>query len=130
MHDARGTWRACGRSSTRCRPPGRPPRTRVQQPRGGPRERAAPKPWPLPVAPRRTGTRQRDGRSIADRARRAGDSGPGVRRSTAAVGSIAWFAIAAGLGAVWMPWLITGWRVEYASSIGRVAQAFGVALIV
>jgi len=29
-----------------------------------------------------------------------------------------------------MPWLITGWKVEYTSTIGRVAQAIGVALIV
>jgi protein-S-isoprenylcysteine O-methyltransferase Ste14 len=53
-----------------------------------------------------------------------------VRRSTAAVGSILWFAIAAGLGAVWMPWVITGWKVEYTSPVGRVAQAVGIALIV
>ncbi len=53
-----------------------------------------------------------------------------MRRSTAAVGSIVWFAIAGGLGAVWMPWVITGWKVVYTSPIGRLAQAIGIALIV
>jgi len=53
-----------------------------------------------------------------------------VRRSAAALGSIVWFAIAAGLGAVWMPWVITGWKVEDRSPIGHVAQAIGIALIV
>jgi protein-S-isoprenylcysteine O-methyltransferase Ste14 len=53
-----------------------------------------------------------------------------VRRSAAAVGSLLWFAIAAGLGAVLMPWVITGWEVTYTSPLGRVAQGVGIALIV
>jgi protein-S-isoprenylcysteine O-methyltransferase Ste14 len=43
--------------------------------------------------------------------------------------SIVWFVVAAGLGAVWVPWLITGWHVGYTSPIGAVAQLVGVALI-
>ncbi len=53
-----------------------------------------------------------------------------MRRSAAALGSVVWFVIAAGVGAVWLPWVITGWVVEYRSPSGRVGQAFGVVLIV
>lgn len=53
-----------------------------------------------------------------------------MRRSAAALGSVLWFVIAAGVGAVWLPWVITGWHVEYGSPVGRIGQAFGVALIV
>jgi protein-S-isoprenylcysteine O-methyltransferase Ste14 len=53
-----------------------------------------------------------------------------VRRSTATVGSIAWFVLAAGLGAVWVPWLLTGWDVRYHASWWRVVQLVGVALVV
>ena len=30
---------------------------------------------------------------------------------------------------VWLPWVLTGWKVEYDSSIGHAAQALGLALI-
>ncbi len=45
------------------------------------------------------------------------------------MGSIVWFVIAAGVGAVWLPWVITGWVVEYRSPIGRLGQAIGVVSI-
>jgi protein-S-isoprenylcysteine O-methyltransferase Ste14 len=49
----------------------------------------------------------------------------------ATIGSVLWFALAAGVGVVWVPWLITAWRVAYSSSSGwRAAQALGVVLIV
>ena len=33
-----------------------------------------------------------------------------MRRSTAAIGSVAYFAAAAGIFAVLIPWLVTGWQ--------------------
>ena len=33
-----------------------------------------------------------------------------MRRSTAAIGSAAYFAVAAGIFAVLVPWLVTGWE--------------------
>jgi protein-S-isoprenylcysteine O-methyltransferase Ste14 len=38
--------------------------------------------------------------------------------------------IAAGVGAVWLPWVITGWNVEYTSPAGHAVQFIGAALIV
>jgi protein-S-isoprenylcysteine O-methyltransferase Ste14 len=52
-----------------------------------------------------------------------------MRRSAAAVGSIAWFAITAGAGIVWAPWAITGFHVAYESTAGRVLQLAGILLI-
>jgi protein-S-isoprenylcysteine O-methyltransferase Ste14 len=45
------------------------------------------------------------------------------------VGSLAWFVITGGVGAVWVPWAITGWRVQWHSHWGWVGQAAGVVLI-
>ena len=45
------------------------------------------------------------------------------------MGSVLWFVVAAGVGAVWLPWVITGWVVGYGTPVGRIAQAFGVVLI-
>lgn len=53
-----------------------------------------------------------------------------MRKPVAVLGSVAWFVIAAGIGAVWLPWRITGWKVQYESGVGRIAQALGVALII
>jgi len=53
-----------------------------------------------------------------------------VRRSTAVLGSVGWFVLAAGVGAVWVPWLITGWDVRYDSAAWLPVQAVGVVLIV
>jgi protein-S-isoprenylcysteine O-methyltransferase Ste14 len=52
-----------------------------------------------------------------------------MRRSAATVGSIAWFAFAAGVGVVWAPGAITGWHVAYDSTAGRVLQVVGAVLI-
>ena len=52
-----------------------------------------------------------------------------MRRSAAALGSIAWFAIAAAAGVVWAPWAITGFHVRYELSGAWVLQAVGVVLM-
>ena len=49
----------------------------------------------------------------------------------ATVSSAVWFVLAAGTGAVWVPWVITRWRMAYSPWSGwRVAQALGVVLVV
>jgi protein-S-isoprenylcysteine O-methyltransferase Ste14 len=52
-----------------------------------------------------------------------------VRRSTATLGSLGWFVLSAGVGVVWVPWLVTGWDVRYQSSWWLVAQVVGAALV-
>ena len=47
----------------------------------------------------------------------------------ASAGSVVWFAVTAAVGVVWVPWLITGWRVTYPSSNWRVVQVVGLAVI-
>lgn len=53
-----------------------------------------------------------------------------ARTVLAAPGSVTWFTVTAAFGVVWVPWLITGWRVDYPASSWRVAQAFGLLVIV
>jgi protein-S-isoprenylcysteine O-methyltransferase Ste14 len=52
-----------------------------------------------------------------------------MRRSTAAIGSAAYFAGAAGIFAVLVPWLVTGWEFDRPWSYWVVAQVTGVLLI-
>jgi protein-S-isoprenylcysteine O-methyltransferase Ste14 len=52
-----------------------------------------------------------------------------MRRSTAAIGSAVYFAVAAGTFAVLVPWLVTGWQFHRPWSYWVVAQAAGVLLI-
>jgi protein-S-isoprenylcysteine O-methyltransferase Ste14 len=52
-----------------------------------------------------------------------------MRRSTAAIGSAVYFAVAAGIFAVLVPWLVTGWQFHRPWSYWAVAQAAGVLLI-
>jgi protein-S-isoprenylcysteine O-methyltransferase Ste14 len=52
-----------------------------------------------------------------------------MRRSTAAIGSAVYFAVAAGIFAVLVPWLVTGWQFYRPWSYWAVAQAAGVLLI-
>ena len=52
-----------------------------------------------------------------------------MRRSTAAIGSAAYFAGAAGIFAVLVPWLVTGWEFRRPGPYWIVAQAAGVVLI-
>ena len=52
-----------------------------------------------------------------------------MRRSTAAMGSAVYFAVAAGTFAVLVPWLVTGWQFHRPWSYWVVAQAAGILLI-
>jgi protein-S-isoprenylcysteine O-methyltransferase Ste14 len=52
-----------------------------------------------------------------------------MRRSTAVIGSAAYFAAAAGTFAVLVPWLVTGWQFHRPGSYWVVAQAAGIVLI-
>ena len=52
-----------------------------------------------------------------------------MRRSTAVIGSAAYFAAAAGTFAVLVPWLVTGWQFHQPWPYWMVAQVAGVVLI-
>ena len=53
-----------------------------------------------------------------------------MRRSAAVVTSVVWFVLTGGVGAVLVPWWLTGWRVEHPFPYWGVAQAVGGVLIV
>ena len=52
-----------------------------------------------------------------------------MRRSTAAIGSVAWFVVIGGTFAGLVPWLITGWQLHRPWPYWVVAQVAGVVLI-
>ena len=52
-----------------------------------------------------------------------------MRRSTAVIGSAAYFAAAAGTFAVLVPWLVTGWQFHRPGPYWLVAQVAGIVLI-
>jgi protein-S-isoprenylcysteine O-methyltransferase Ste14 len=52
-----------------------------------------------------------------------------MRRSTAAIGGAAYFAVAAGIFAGLIPWLLTGWGLHRPLPFWVVAQVVGVLLI-
>jgi len=52
-----------------------------------------------------------------------------MRRSTAAIGSVAWFVVIGGTFAGLVPWLITGWQLHRPWPYWVVAQVAGVILI-
>jgi hypothetical protein len=52
-----------------------------------------------------------------------------MRRSTAAIGSAVYFAVAAGTFAVLVPWLVTGWQFHRPWSYWVVARTAGVLLV-
>jgi protein-S-isoprenylcysteine O-methyltransferase Ste14 len=52
-----------------------------------------------------------------------------MRRSTAVIGSAAYFAAAAGTFAVLVPWLVTGWQFHRPWPYWVVAQVAGIVLI-
>jgi protein-S-isoprenylcysteine O-methyltransferase Ste14 len=52
-----------------------------------------------------------------------------MRRSTAVIGSAAYFAAAAGTFAVLVPWLVTGWQFHRPGPYWVVAQVAGIVLI-
>src|SRR5450631_516737 len=53
-----------------------------------------------------------------------------MRRSAAVITSAAWFAVTAGVGAVLVPWWLTGWRLRHPLPYWSVAEAVGILLIV
>jgi protein-S-isoprenylcysteine O-methyltransferase Ste14 len=52
-----------------------------------------------------------------------------VRKSTALMASIGWFAVTGGLGAVLVPWWLTGWQFRHPLPYWGVAQAVGLVMI-
>jgi protein-S-isoprenylcysteine O-methyltransferase Ste14 len=53
-----------------------------------------------------------------------------MRRSTAVITSIGWFAVTAGIGAVLVPWWLTGWRLWHPLPYWGVPATLGVLLMV
>jgi protein-S-isoprenylcysteine O-methyltransferase Ste14 len=53
-----------------------------------------------------------------------------MRRRAAVVTSVVWFVLTGGVGAVLVPWWLTGWRARYPLPYWNVAQVVGVVLIV
>jgi protein-S-isoprenylcysteine O-methyltransferase Ste14 len=53
-----------------------------------------------------------------------------MRRSTAVITSIGWFAVAAGVGAVLVPWWPTGWRLRHPLPYWGAPATLGMLLIV
>lgn len=53
-----------------------------------------------------------------------------MRRSAAVVTSVVWFVLTGGVGAVLVPWWLTGWRAGHPFPYWGVAQAVGILLIV
>ena len=51
-------------------------------------------------------------------------------RAAAVITSTAWFVVSAGLGAVLVPWWLTGWRLQHPLPYWYVAEAVGILLIV
>ena len=54
----------------------------------------------------------------------------GMRRGTALVTSSAWFILTAGVGAVLVPWWLTGWRFQSPPSFAGLTRVIGGVLIV
>ncbi len=52
-----------------------------------------------------------------------------MRRSAAVVTSVVWFVLTGGVGAVLVPWWLTGWRAQHPLPYWAIAQALGVVLI-
>ena len=53
-----------------------------------------------------------------------------MRRSTAVITSIGWFAVTAGIGAVLVPWWLTGWRLRHPLPYWGMPATLGMLLIV
>lgn len=60
----------------------------------------------------------------------AREAGRVMRRSVAVSVSVAWFAVAGGVGAVLVPWWLTGWRFRHPLPYWGLAEMVGVLLIV
>ena len=53
-----------------------------------------------------------------------------MRPTTAMVASVGWFAVTAGVGAVLVPWWLTGWQLPNPLPFGGLAATLGVLMIV
>jgi hypothetical protein len=53
-----------------------------------------------------------------------------MRRSAAVITSAAWFLVTGGVGAVLVPWWLTGWRFRHPLAYWSVSEAVGILLIV
>lgn len=53
-----------------------------------------------------------------------------MRRTSAAITSVAWFLVTGAVGALLVPWWLTGWRLERPLPYWFVAEALGIVLIV
>ena len=53
-----------------------------------------------------------------------------MRRTMAVVTSVGWFAVTAGVGAVLVPWWLTGWRLPDPLPSGGLPMTLGVLMIV
>ena len=53
-----------------------------------------------------------------------------MRKSAAVITSAAWFVVTGGVGAVLVPWWLTGWRLRHPLLYWSVAEAVGILLIV
>jgi len=53
-----------------------------------------------------------------------------MRRSAAVITSAAWFVVTGGVGAVLVPWWLTGWRLRHPLPYWSVVEAVGILLIV
>lgn len=54
----------------------------------------------------------------------------GMRRATAVVTSVGWFAVTAGVGAGLVPWWLTGWRLRHPLPYSGLPATVGVLMIV
>jgi protein-S-isoprenylcysteine O-methyltransferase Ste14 len=52
-----------------------------------------------------------------------------VRKSTAVIASAGWFAIAGGVGAVLVPWWLTGWRFRHPLPYWAIVEVLGIVMI-
>ena len=52
-----------------------------------------------------------------------------MRKPSAVIASVAWFAVTGGVGAVLVPWSLTGWRFRHPLPYWGIAQVVGVVLI-
>ncbi len=52
-----------------------------------------------------------------------------MRKSTAIIASVGWFAVTGGVGAVLVPWWLTGWRLRHPLPYWGIAQVVGIVMI-
>jgi protein-S-isoprenylcysteine O-methyltransferase Ste14 len=52
-----------------------------------------------------------------------------VRKPSGVIASVAWFAVTGGVGAVLVPWWLTGWQIRHPRPYWGIPQLVGVVLI-